>query len=263
MYLMVTDETNRLPKPDVDFFIYGRLFFPIELLGPLDDEVRKIRNEAGYKPDDHFKFDTNARPIHVSLDKCTEAKRRIVKFCLHNGCKFIAYVILHDIAKNKNQKETVMWAADHVIGRFNKYLFHNNEIGICVVDSLPVDGQFQFLSEKFTNGLKLEGGKNVALDRIKMFAATCLNASHANSAMDIVLGSFRYCVNNPQNIEAAREMMVNVLKMMWHVREGDTFHIAGKGLITRPKIENVQVEAYKDKYRELYKHINVLIADGK
>ena len=75
------------------------------------------------------------------------------------------------------------------------------------------------------------------------------------------MGSFRYCVNNPQNIEAAKEIMVNVVKMMWHVKEGDTFNVVGKGLIIRP--ENIKVEAYKKKYEGLYKHINVLIADGK
>ncbi len=92
MYLMVTDETNRMPRDNVDFFIYGGLFFPLDLLGPLDLAVESIREEAGYKPEDSFKFDTNSRPPHVPLDKCTEAKRKLVKFCLDNGCKFISYV---------------------------------------------------------------------------------------------------------------------------------------------------------------------------
>jgi len=249
---MVTDETNRMPQGNIEFFIYGGLFFPIDLLGPLDEEIVKIRTEAGYKPGDTFKFDTNARTNHVSIEKCTEAKRKVETFCLNNGCKFISYVILHDIVKNQDEKTVVTWAADHVIGRFNKYLSDISDIGICAIDSFPVEGQFKFLSDKFTNGLKLDDGKNVSLDRIKLFSVTCINASHANSAMDIVLVSFRYCINNPQNINAAKEMMVNVLKMMWHTREGGNIYIEGKGLITRPIRENIKREDYKNPILKSY-----------
>lgn len=56
-------------------------------------------------------------------------------------------------------------------------------------------------------------------------------------------------------------MMRNVVHMMWHRREGDTFYVSGKGLIVRPKIDDIRVQRYKDEYDNLFIQINNLLAD--
>ncbi len=58
------------------------------------------------------------------------------------------------------------------------------------------------------------------LDRIKLLTSTCTNASHASSAMDVTLGAFRYCINQPKNLPAARAMMAKVVRLIWHERRG-------------------------------------------
>ena len=97
MYCLLTDETNAEASAKAKFFIYGGLFFPLDKLPDLDRHVETIRAKAGYKLGDSFKFDTNFRPKHVSIEASTEAKKEVVQLCLDLGCRFIALVILYRI----------------------------------------------------------------------------------------------------------------------------------------------------------------------
>lgn len=260
MHLLLTDETNLPSDKNAKFFVYGGLLFPVDALVPIHDGIAQIRRKAGYKPADELKFETNAKPKHVSIEACRNAKEQVVDLCVTNGCKFIACVTLHAIAKGVSQEEMVRRGANHVIGRFNWYLSEHHDYGICAVDRLPAKAEYKYLTDKFTVGLDLDKGGRVSLDRVKLFASTCVNASHAASAMDIVLGSFRYCINQPQNIESAKRMMVNVTRMVWHTRKGESIYALEKGLMFRPK--TVTVASYRQEYDKLLDHINSLIKDA-
>ncbi len=261
MRILLTDETNRQPTDDVKFFVYGGLVLTTEALSTLHAEIEVIRRTAGYRAGDELKFDTRSRPPYVSIDAATEAKRRVIESARRVGCVFIAHVILHDIIRNQDTDQQVQWAADYVIGRFNQYLDAENEDGICIVDNLPNRAEFRYLSQKFAHGLTLDTGTNISLDRIKLFASTCVGASHANSVMDIVLGAFRYCINNPRNPEAAREMFGSVASMMWGRRHRDTIQVRGRGLILRPEIANIRSEPYRREYEALIEHLGNLLRE--
>lgn len=258
MYIIFTDETNRDPGKDNKFFVYGGLFFPINQLNILDVKISQIRKDAGYRNDGILKFDTRARPSHVSIENATKAKEKVVEACLQSECKFIVYIISHKVIKNQKPSQYILWAADYVIGRFNYFLESvANDTGLCIIDNLPEDVQYKYLSDKFLKGLLLKD-RNVPLSRIKSFSSTCIGASHANSAMDIVLGSFRYCINNPKNKDAACQMMKNVVSLMWHEKEGDTIHVYGKGMILRPELSELK-SPLKEEYECLINWINELI----
>lgn len=261
MYLMVADETNQRPSKDVRFFVYGGLLFDINKLHELDSEVSKIRLKAGYKDSDEFKFDTRTRPTYVSQEKFLQAKNDVVNLCIKLQCKFLVHIILHDIIANQDLDQQVEWAADYVIGRYNMYLNDVNDDGICVIDNLPIKGQFKYLSDKFVTGLSMSTGKATKLNRIKLFAASCVNASHANSAMDIVLGSFRYCINNPKNPDAAKALIGKVSDLLWGEKVGKDYHVIGRGVVVRPEMKNIRFESYKKVYDELFKNINRLLGD--
>ncbi|BCS88117.1 hypothetical protein [Pseudodesulfovibrio sediminis] len=258
MHIMLTDETNRRPSTRNKFFIYGGLVMPVDAVSDLDDGIKHIRQEAGYNSTDVLKFDTNARPEQVAIEACTDAKRQVIALCNELECKFIVHIILHAIIRNQDQDRHVKWAADYVIGRYNKYLNIVGDDGICVIDNLPCMGQWKYLGEKFCTGLQLPDGNRV-LDRIKLFSATCVEASHANSAMDIVLGSFRYCVNDPQNLDAAREMLNSVVPLIWTTTLPDGRKSgSGRGLIFRPPIAEIRVDNYRQEYQTLIDNLNDL-----
>src|SRR5688572_27755318 len=103
MQLLLTDETNLQPSADAKFFVYGGLIVPLERLVELDRGVDEIRKQNGFKPEDELKFDTRSRPLYVSQQQATEAKRRVVDLSLSLDCKFIVHIILHDIVRNQSQ----------------------------------------------------------------------------------------------------------------------------------------------------------------
>lgn len=257
MYMMLTDETNSQPLGNIKFFIYGGLLFPIDVLCELDREIKTIREDAGYNACDLLKFDTRVRPAQVDIAACTEAKKRVVEACNALGCTFIVHIILHNIIRKQNFDQQITWAADYVIGRYNQFLQEIDDYGICSIDNLPTNGQWRYLGDKFSNGLHLPDGDQ-ALDRIKHFSATCVEASHANSAMDIVLGSFRYCVNSPANEEAARIMLQSLIPMMWSNEVEGQKQIVGRGLIIRPPTGEVRKIAYRNEYTNLIAQLNQL-----
>ncbi|MBX7135025.1 MAG: hypothetical protein K1X67_20350 [Fimbriimonadaceae bacterium] len=259
MLMLFTDETNLKPDGAAKFFAYGGLLVDSAKLPDLHNGIEQIRRTTGYRPGDELKFDTRARPPHVEIAACTAAKAAVVDLCIALDLKFIAYVVLHAIAKSKSPEDLVKWGANHVIGRFNYYCGQNGTHGTVVVDRLPSGVEYAYLTDKFANGLQFPDDEPVRLDRIHLFAASTVGASHACSAMDIVLGSFRYCINSPRNLEAAKKMMASITKLIWHERQGDKIYALGKGLIFAPK--TVKVDAYKTEYDELLAHINVLIAD--
>lgn len=259
MYLLLTDETNLKAGGNVEFFSYGGLIVSMKKLPELHARIAEIRKANGYLPADRLKFDTNARPKHVSVEAATAAKRDVVSACIACDCKFIAYVILHSIARNTPLETTIQWGADHVIGKFNFFLQCQNTHGIVAMDRLPDGVEFDYLSNKFIGGLKLPEGEPIELDRIALFSSTCINASHLTSAMDIVLGSWRYCINNPMNAGAAKSMMTDLTKLIWCEREGKNLYAFEKGLVFRPK--EVKRADYRAKYDALLNHVNELIDD--
>ncbi|MBZ5543183.1 MAG: hypothetical protein LAO07_05830 [Acidobacteriia bacterium] len=262
--LFLTDETNLQPSADAKFFVYGGLIVPVERLVQLDHGIQGIRAAQGYRPEDELKFDTRSRPQHVEIGQATEAKRLVVELSLSLDCKFIVHVILHDIIRNQQPDQRVQRAADYVLGRFNYYLSQIGDYGLCIVDNLPVTAQFRYLAERFSLGLDIQGERRVRLDRITLFAATCANASHVHSAIDVILGSFRYCINNPRNVEVARAMMLQVVKMMWHRYDpaSDTYHVGSRGMIVRPPMDQVRVNAYREEYESLQEQMNALLKEA-
>ncbi len=261
MYLMLTDETNRQPSGDVKFFVYGGLAFPIEAIEPLHNAIEGFRNAAGYRQGDEFKFDTRSRPEGVSIESSREAKREVIHLCRDLKCVFIVHVILHSIIANQNPVQQIQWAADYVISRYNMFLVSKSSSGICVIDNLPEKGQFQYLTDKFQYGLHLPEGDPLTLDNIRLYAATSIGAGHVNSAMDIVLGAFRYCINNPKNPEAARNMLANLVPMMWHRKQDGINVIGDRGLILRPPPDQIKNEAFRKEYDTLLHQINELLRD--
>lgn len=250
MYVLGADETNRVPTQNIKFFVYGGLILPVESLVTLHERIEEIRRNAGYQALDVLKFDTNARPSQVTVTAAKEAKKQVVEACNDLGAKLIVYVILHEIMKNQQPDQHLFWAADYVIGRFNTYLQENDDHGICMVDNLPVNGQWAYYTRKFSIGLELPKGA-VRLDRIKLFGASAVGAGHLNVAVDIVLGGFRYCVNESAKEQVAVEIMRGIVPMLWCKDTENGPDARGRGLILRPKLEDIKDLAYRKEYEDL------------
>lgn len=204
-----------------------------------------------------MKFETKARPKGVTIEAATQAKREVIAAAVECNCLFIAYIVLHAIAKNKGIENSIQFGANSVIAKFNSYLGKQKSYGIVAMDRLPKGTEFDYLSEKFTKGLSLPKGDIQVLDRIVMFTSTCINASHMSSVMDIVLGSWRYCINQPKNAEAAKIMMNELVKLIWHDKQSEDILAHELGLLFRPL--EVKHPPYKAEYDALLAQINQLL----
>ncbi|MCG0238670.1 MAG: hypothetical protein L6E13_05340 [Firmicutes bacterium] len=257
VYALFCDETNLNQNDQVKFFIYGGVFFPVEILPEMHQRVENIRRDAGYRPTDIFKFNVAERPQHISPETATEAKRRVLNLCADLNVRFIAYVVHHEIAAQQGQERTVSWAADHVIRRFHDFLERENSYGIVVTDKLPFKNNWQYLARKFQEGLKYHNGTVHRLDRITLFASTVIGASHASSVIDIVLGSFRYCVNAPPDSQPAREILPQVVRLMWcEEHPNGTRNARERGLILRPvKVRNPDHKRDYDMLLDKLRHL--------
>lgn len=256
-YLLFTDETNQRPAQDAKFFIYGGVFFPTNKLREVHNLVEAARLSNNFRPEDEFKFDTRSRPDHVTPNQHKTAKRAVLEGCMRVGVKFVACLVLHDIASRHTLKTLISWGANSVFYAFERFLEEEDTIGIAVVDRLPFKGDFQYLQKKFQVGLTFPWGRNRRLERIHLYGFSCVGTSHACSAIDIILGAFRYCVNKRDRVQAARNMLPRIVNMMWHKRENNRVKIDEYGLLFRPK--TIRVEVYKGEYNELTQHLaNIL-----
>lgn len=261
MYIFITDETNisHNNDPAIKFFVYGGLIIPLDKASLISEQIKIIRKNNGYISTDKLKFNISSKPSSVSSKQFTQVKNDIINLCLENDCKFLVYVVLHKIAENQGINKTIKWGADHIMGKFNYFLEKNNSKGLVVVDRFSDTNEYSFLSEKFTKGLIFKD-KNVELKNILLFSSSCDNASNLSSAVDITLGSFRYCINQLDNKEPAKTMAKNIAKILWADKlDNDNIDPFEKGFTLRPKMSEIKNPSYKKEYDDLIKQINFLL----
>jgi hypothetical protein len=256
--LLYSDETNREPSETARFFIYGGLIIAIDQLGPINDGLLKIRLNAGYRPSEDFKFNISSRPSHVDQSAFLTAKRTVLELCERHNVRFIAYMVHHSVASDRDLR--IRAALNTVLGKFNYFLRKQRELGICVIDRLPEnERQFEFIQEKFRRGLTFnhDDRQDRPLDGIKLFTVSCIGASHIASAVDIVLGSFRYCMNFPDNERASPIMMKQVVNLLWCTKNGERIDALEKGLILRPRDYRKDSSGipYANKYAQDYDNV--------
>lgn len=261
MYFLFADETNTAPKYNdgVKFFVYGGLIIPAEKMEDLDAEICRLRRKYDYKDTDSLKFDTNSRPKHVDKEDFKNLKNEIVGLCVKFECTLLLYVVLHNIARTSGLPKTVKWGADHIFQKFNEYLIEKKRIGIVLVDRLSDSSEYKLLTEKFTRGL-IYPASSRPLNNIRLYGVSCDNASHFNSVADVLIGTFRYCINEPFNKGAAKTMMKKLVGLLWakqiNKQEINPFE---KGLTFRPVQNKIQKPEYRKEYDELLRQINELL----
>lgn len=255
MYLMYADESDREQNRGQKFFVYGAIFIDAARAWAIHEAVDGVRVAHGFNREDSLKFATNSRPPQVTRERHTSAKADVLRLAAEHGVEFCAYVMLHDLARNQGHEELVQWGANTLLGKFNEYCSERPDgHGMVLFDRMPIAHEHRYFREKFTVGMTFPRGAPRRLDRLVGYGSTCDSASHFSSVADIVLGSFRYCVNEPERDIAGRAMLPGVARLMWHREQNGRKMVSERGLVIRPR--RITEQRYKDEYNALKARLN-------
>ncbi len=252
MHVFLVDETNRDYKPG-RFFIVGGLVFTEEQVELVDAAVRECRLGAGFRAGDSFKFDTNSRPSHVSIENHRDAKRTLIHRLNEIGVRMIVSVVLHDLAARHDYGTRMEWALNTVAGAYRKLLHTERATGVMLMDR--DNDRFDHLEHLFQHGLRMGEDAHVDVsDRIRLFGMTSDNASNLSSAADVSLGAFRYCVNTAVGAgrePVAREMFPALARIMWSGPENGVQRVRGFGYHPRPEASRIRAPRLRERYEAL------------
>jgi hypothetical protein len=252
MHLMFGDEADHNQTVGKKFFVYGGAFAPTDSLAALHTAVEEARKDAGLSPTDSLKSSSKSRPKTMSPEQHRDLKQKVMESAREVGnVKFCAYVILHELARNQKHDDLVLFGANTVLGKFNAFLTESKSYGCAILDKIPVQQPFTYLKEKFQVGLTFPDNPPVRLDRILGFGQAADGSSHLCSVADILLGAFRYCVNEPDNEDAGKAMFPSLMKMMWKRERGGKDYVNDCGLVLRPvKVQEPRHQAEYDSLME-------------
>lgn len=235
MYLLLLDETNSQKSKENQFFVYGGVFFDLNILENLHVSLHKIRQKAGYERIDELKFDTNTRPKHVTPEAFNKAKSDILDICSEYRVRFIAYVVHHELARKHPLEQKIAWASNEVIVEFNILLQKEKTTSVCLFDNLPFPNDIRFMKGLFQEGLTTSTAKTPQIaKRTLMYGTTGSGMSYINSIPDIILGSFRYCVNASKETDAFNAILPKVHKLFHRWTGSSEENVLEYGLLLRP-----------------------------
>lgn len=254
MHVFMIDETNKNPVPG-DFFVVGGLAFTDAQIAQVHESVTEIRRRHGYQPSDNLKFQTSARPKHVSIDAATQAKQDVIQALSDHGVRMIVYVLLHDIGISQGERNRMAYAINTLASTYHKLLRLENASGLFLIDR--DDHQYPLMEDIFRNGVGAER-KFPLSDRIHLFGQSANGASNLSSAVDIALGGFRFCVNHatrsdqlgPRSGDVAKTIFSGLSNLLWGESRDGMKYIGGRGYIERPQTPPY-VASYRIKYEEL------------
>jgi hypothetical protein len=248
MYLMFGDEADADQGRGQRFFVYGAVFINSAATEYLHDGIQRLRERFGYGDRDSLKF--SGCPKGMSLQQHTEIKKEVVRLARNHDAVFCGYAISHAIAKGQTHDNLVLFGANTLLGKFNEFLADKRDVGIALVDRMPVGNPYQYLKDKFQIGLELSNGVTRKLEKLIGYASTCDGASHLASLADILVGSFRHCVNEPERDIANAAIFPTLIRVMWHrEKDAETKELLEYGLTLRP--EKIGVEVLRREYEEL------------
>src|SRR5262249_41570834 len=85
------------------------------------------------------------------------------------------------------------------------------------------------------------------LNRVLGLSHAVDGSSHMCSVADIILGAFRYCVNEPEHEEAGKAMFPVLMSMMWKRERLGKMYVNGSGLVFSPAdVKKTELKAEYD-----------------
>jgi hypothetical protein len=190
--LLFCDETTIKRHGGAAFFLYCGLVLAPPQFGLVCDLLARVRQRIGLLASEPLKFTTRQAPKRLDHQTWTSAKSEVLAGLGTMGLPLIG-VYVHEAIANSQSK--THWALDALCVEFNKRLVATGDRGLVVVDhtrELDRSDAAEIASGTtavsiFTNKLSAVGG----------VASGHVEAMLPLQAVDILVGSLRYCLENP------------------------------------------------------------------
>lgn len=234
-----------------DFLIYGGLAIDGARALDLSQAIDMIRAGARVSPD--FKLKFNPGPERLSHEEFIGLKQAVIEAAVEHGVKLLVYVILHDIATNRD--EARRYGINTVCAHFDWLLNRRGGPGLVLLDRFNDEGNriAAHLSEKFSVGLRGLPYKNkMRLEHIVGLHYSVVGQSHFPSLIDIVLGSLRFAINaqtrNQQGSMETAQRILGILAPLFY-REPANAPVSELSFQFSPKV--IIRGVYREKYQAL------------
>ncbi len=243
MYLIYADEADQDGQREL--LVYASVFFPANNLLSISNKVSQLREKHGFRNGDSLKFSTGTKPSDVSREQHTAIKAEILRLAVKNDCKACCYVIPHAIAKGKPHEDRLKFALNTLLIKFDQFLKESGSIpGSAHFDHTEDYNQNKFLREISELGVQNEAGTRKKLDRVISVGTTQNGMSHLNSVTDIVVGSFRWVINEPEKNKVGAKLLAQLSGLLWgKMNDKGVLNVRERGLVVRPK--TIKSQKYK------------------
>ncbi len=232
----------------------GGVAIPFQNTAVIHSELQSIRSEFGYGLTDSLKYSRASKPSSITNENFNEAKSAVIDLCAEYGIKVFLYVCHHLIAENKSPAQKFQWGSNALLWNINQFLSEIGSSAWVLQDRHPVEGEFAYYKERFMQSQPDYKNHYHKLDKILGFGSTCDGASHLASIADICLGSYRFCINNPDKDIVNGLLMPKLLQNTW----GYPLCI-GNGIGVYPT-GVVNKAACKPHYEKLYSQISEYVS---
>jgi hypothetical protein len=261
MFLMFGDEADAEQGRGQKFFVYGAIFVEVDAAKTLHTAIRDLRDKNGFAATESLKFADSTRPQELTREEFRDVKKEAIRIAKVHDVKFCAYLTSHALARNRTQDDLVLFGANTLLGKFDEFLgTDRDDCGIALMDRIPVEHPYRYLKEKFQTGLTFPNGDTRRLERVVGLASTTDGASHLASVADVLIGSFRYCVNEEERDIAGRAMFPDLVRLMWKRRLNGRNIVQDYGLVIRP--QEVRFEPHKTEYQALIDRLQGYLNDA-
>lgn len=256
MFIFVGDESNVRQSREARFFIYGCIIIAADKILDICKEISCIRDKHRFTSDAEFKFDSRSRPAHLSYQEFTLAKNQVLEICQDLEVRFMAYAVHHEIARNR-ECDLYLWALNTLLLQFDFLLQRETSNGICLVDRFKND--LNILKKIHQQGVDPEVSDGSRLPRrlenILCYGTISIGTTHLATVVDIVLGAFRYCVNEMNKTKISLQIYKKVRPLLL-CEPGNPSRVEEWGLFLRPR--EVNVPDYKQDYDFLLQYLESL-----
>ncbi len=255
MYVMYADEADQ--DGSKEFLIYASVFFPSDQLLKIHKGMIAIRRKYGFKPKDKLKFSPGGVSKDITRQAHTDAKNAVLRLAATHHCKACCYITPHVIAKGQPHDKRLKFGINTLLMKFDQFLRENgNAPGVVKFDRTTDFKQEQYFKEIFETGILFHlSQKTYQLGNIVSIDNTLNGTSHLASLTDIVVGSFRFVINEPNKDLVGVKLLQMLSNILWGIKdEKGVLLVRERGFCIRPK--NIAVADYEADISALTTRLN-------